>query len=150
MAAAGKDKFVRIYDEATKSMVLQMKENGKFCGHSNRIFAVKWDPINSNLLASGGWDNTVQIYDIREKGPVASIYGPHGCGEAISFRNDGKIMLTGSYRQENVLELWDNRMNKKFRNIAWDGPKLSETLEAQMQEEKQEEEKDEDNDLEDD
>jgi hypothetical protein len=32
--------------------------------------------------------------------------------------------LTGSYREENALELWDLRTNKKFRDIEWDGPKV--------------------------
>ena len=42
-------------------------------------------------------------------------------------------MLTGSYRQENVLELWDLRKNKKFRDIDWDGPKVSENYKAQSE-----------------
>ena len=102
-----------------------MKENGDMPGHSNRIFCVRFDPLNSNMLASVGWDNTVQIYDIRKKGTVGSIYGPHICGDAIDYFNDGFTLLTGSYRQDNVLELWDLRKLKKFRDIEWDGPKAS-------------------------
>ena len=98
LATAGKDKYIRLYDEQTKSIVLRMKENGELPGHSNRIFCVRFDPQNSNMLSSGGWDNTVQIYDIRKKGPVGSIYGPHICGDAIDYYNDGFTLLTGSYR----------------------------------------------------
>lgn len=112
-----------------------MKDNAEFCGHSNRIFCVRFDSANQNILASGGWDNTVQIYDIRKKGPVASIYGPHVCGDAIDFKNDGYTMLTGSYRQDNVLELWDLRNFKKMRDLSWEGPtKSNETLETQLDE----------------
>ena len=98
LATAGKDKYIRLYDEQTKALVMSMKENGELCGHSNRVFCVKFDPVNQNMLASGGWDNTVQIYDIRKKGPIHSIYGPHICGDAIDFKDDGNTMLTGSYR----------------------------------------------------
>ena len=60
MATAGKDKFVRLYDEQTKALVLKMKEGGeKLPGHSNRIFCVKFNPFDSNMIASGGWDNTI-------------------------------------------------------------------------------------------
>ena len=104
-------------------MVLKMKENGDLCGHSNRIFCVKFDPNDPNFLASGGWDNTIQIYDIRKRGPVAHMYGPHVCGDAIDFKNDGTTLLTGSYRQTDVLELWDLRNFKKFKTYHWDGPK---------------------------
>jgi hypothetical protein len=136
---------VRLYDEQTKSLVLKMKERKELCGHSNRIFCVKFDPNDSNKVVSGGWDNTVQFYDIRSKGPVASIYGPHVCGKAIDFHNDGHTLLTGSYRQEDVLELWDMRVNKKFRDIRWDGPKASEVSNENMEEEKSEAPGDEEN-----
>ena len=36
-------------------------------GHSNRIFSVAWHPSEGegNILATGGWDNTVQVWDVR-------------------------------------------------------------------------------------
>ena len=55
--------YVRIYDETTKSQVLQMKEKGELPGHSNRIFAVKF--VDENLLISGGWDAVVHVWDVR-------------------------------------------------------------------------------------
>ena len=72
-------------------------------------------------MVSGGWDNTVWIYDIRERGPVGMIYGPHICGDAIDLRSDGNTLLTGSYRQENPLELWDIRKLEKLKEIDWYG-----------------------------
>lgn len=141
MATAGKDKHVRLYDEQTKGLVLKMKEGGEMLpGHSNRIFAVKFNPNDPNIIASGGWDNTVQIYDIRRRGPIVSIYGPHICGEAIDFRSDNTTLLTGSYRGEDVLELWDLRTYKKFRTIDWEGPKAE-----QMQKNFQDEEENKEN-----
>jgi COMPASS component SWD3 len=99
-----------------------MKENSDFCGHSNRVFCVKFNPNQPNCIASGGWDNTIQIYDLRAKGVVGSIYGPHVCGDAIDFKNDGFTMMTGSYRMENALELWDLRNGMKYRDVNWNGP----------------------------
>lgn len=98
-----------------------MKERTGFCGHSNRIFSIKFHPFDSNILVSGGWDNTVWIYDVRQRGPVGNIYGPHICGEAIDLRQDGFTLLTGSYRQENPLELWDIRKFEKLKDIDWYG-----------------------------
>jgi len=49
-------------------------------------------------------------------------------------------LLTGSYREEDAIELWDLRTLKKVRDIAWDGPKASEDLEQQMEEDKDKEE----------
>ena len=66
LAVAGKDCRIRIYDEATKSLTMTMKMLGENPGHSNRIFSVKFSPYNPNLLVSGGWDNTLQLNDLRE------------------------------------------------------------------------------------
>lgn len=37
------------------------------------------------MVVSGGWDNTVQIWDIRVGGAVRMFYGPHICGEAVDM-----------------------------------------------------------------
>ena len=62
LAVAGNDAKIRIYDEnsASKEFLLTLKPNGKaFPGHTNRIFALKFDHTNENILYSAGWDDTV-------------------------------------------------------------------------------------------
>lgn len=98
---------VRVYEENTKVLLSTMAEGSgnKSCGHSNRVYAVKFKPNDLNVLISGGWDNTLQvaffsfsfclpffvltstlqIWDIRAGQSVRSIYGPHICGSFISF-----------------------------------------------------------------
>ena len=98
-----------------------MKEKLDFPGHSNRIFCVKWNHVDQNMVVSGGWDSTIQIYDIRHRGPIAYIYGPHICGDSIAFRNDGVTMVTGSYRWKEVLEVWDLRKMQRTRVVDWEG-----------------------------
>jgi WD40 repeat protein len=34
-------------------------------GHINRVFAVKFDKEDENLLISGGWDNNIKVWDLR-------------------------------------------------------------------------------------
>ena len=68
---AGKDKIVRLYDEATKSLIVSMQgsqyagSSKDTAGHSNRIFSSKFVPHDQNLLLTGGWDNTVMVWDLR-------------------------------------------------------------------------------------
>jgi len=72
MATAGSNTIVYVYDEQTRQKVLEMKVGGKkLPGHSSRIFAVRFSPQDPNVLVSGGWDRTLQIYDIREGRTVA-------------------------------------------------------------------------------
>lgn len=106
LATAGKDFTVRVYDEETKALVSSFSQGIlHHSGHSNRIFASKWKPDDENVLLTGGWDNSVMIWDLRMKIVARSFYGPHIAGEALDIQNDS--ILTGSYRADNTLETWD-------------------------------------------
>lgn len=107
-ATAGKDACVRIYDEETNSLEATLRggNNLTTAGHANRIFSVIWAPFDENVLLSGGWDNTVQIWDRRQKHAVRRIFGPHICGDALDV-DYRKRVLTGSWRQDNQIQLWD-------------------------------------------
>jgi COMPASS component SWD3 len=83
---AGKDYSLRIYEEATKSLVTTLSQNvmGTSRGHSNCVFSVKWHPTDPQIVLSAGWDNTVCIWDRRTRsGAVRSIFGPHVCGDSL-------------------------------------------------------------------
>lgn len=118
-ATAGKDKTVRLYDEATKSLVTAMSGgvSNVTAGHSNRVFALKFNPDDPNMLLSAGWDNTVQVWDVRAGHAVRCIFGPFVAGEALDLV-DWKV-LTGSHRVDNPLEMWDLRSGKLMERVEW-------------------------------
>ena len=68
-----------------------------------------------DVLFSGGWDNTVQIWDLRVGQPTGSMYGPHLCGDALDIK--GHECLTGSWRPTTALQLWDVRT--RAGEISW-------------------------------
>lgn len=80
------------------------------------------------MLVSGGWDNNVFVYDMRYRGPVHAIYGPHICGDSIAFKSDGHTMICGSYRGDDALEVYDLRMMRRSRVIPWTGTGAEELL----------------------
>lgn len=87
-------------------------------GHNNKVFAVKFDKEDENMLISGGWDNNVKVWDLREPSPVRSIYGPYVCGDALDI-HDGYI-LTGSWRGDKQLQMWDFGTCEFIEDILWD------------------------------
>jgi len=121
-ATAGNDKLVRMYDDKTKSLVTTMiPGNFNQPGHSNRIFSIKFHKENQNLMASGGWDNTVQFYDIKSGTIFNSVYGPHICGDSLDMK--GNYMITGSWALKDQIQIWDLRMFKVVSNVEWEKDK---------------------------
>mmetsp|Transcript_9074 Transcript_9074/g.9125 ORF Transcript_9074/g.9125 Transcript_9074/m.9125 type:complete len:358 (-) Transcript_9074:178-1251(-) len=121
---AGKDAVLRYYDEATKTQVLQLmggtsRSVDVAAGHSNRVFSTKFVPQDDNLIISGGWDNTIQLWDVRVGLSIKSIYGAHICGDSLDIV--GNEILAGSWRPENQLEVYDMRSGDRTLNIPWGG-----------------------------
>jgi WD40 repeat protein len=121
-ATAGNDKLVRLYDDKTKSLITTMT-SGNFNqpGHSNRIFAVNFHKQNPNFMASGGWDNTVQFYDVKSGNIINSVYGPHISGDSLDMKGD--YMITGSWALKDQIQIWDLRMFKVVTNVKWEQDK---------------------------
>jgi len=129
-ASGGRDGKIRIYDETTKSLITTLSAGGggraaataiaggsgvsgsgystsTTTGHSNRVYVVKYHPKDENILVSGGWDNTIQIWDIAAGYSIRSIYGPHLCGDALDISLDGTTVVTASWRPHETLQRWD-------------------------------------------
>jgi len=121
-ATGGRDGHVRLYDEATKALVSSLtagKDKGT-TGHSNRVYSVRWHPRDDNVLVSGGWDNTIQVWDTRAGYSVRSIYGPHICGDALDLSpTDGNTILTGSWRPHECLQRWDLASGKLIDTVPF-------------------------------
>lgn len=49
-----------------------------FQGHTTRVYCAKFnkDPENPHIVYSGGWDQNLTIWDLREKKPINNIFGP--------------------------------------------------------------------------
>eukprot|EP00357_Protocruzia_adherens_P022906 CAMPEP_0114995856 /NCGR_PEP_ID=MMETSP0216-20121206/13973_1 /TAXON_ID=223996 /ORGANISM="Protocruzia adherens, Strain Boccale" /LENGTH=384 /DNA_ID=CAMNT_0002359967 /DNA_START=132 /DNA_END=1286 /DNA_ORIENTATION=+ len=105
-ACSGKEMSIRIYDEATRKLVVNMnKPSGNAPGHTNKVFSVKFDKEDPNTVLSGGWDSSIQIWDIRQGLPVGCLNGPFLCGDSLDIL-DG-VILTGSWRPKEQIQIWD-------------------------------------------
>ena len=86
------------------------------CGHSNRIYSLCFVPDSgAGVLVSGGWDQTVQVWDAREGQAVRSISGPLVCGDSLDVR--GSQLLAGSWRHEHHLQLFDLGSGRLITNL---------------------------------
>ncbi|CEL94177.1 unnamed protein product [Vitrella brassicaformis CCMP3155] len=122
-ATGGRQRYITVYDETTKdvSVMLRGTESSMHPGHSNRVFSIRFHPTEP-IVVSGGWDHTVQLWDMRTGHAEHSLYGPFVCGDAVDLSADGTTILTGSWRSEKQLQLWDLRTRKLLEDIEWHSP----------------------------
>lgn len=120
-ATAGKDRLVRVYDEATKRLVQSLSggDQKECAGHSNRVFSLKFHPLQPNVILSGGWDNTVQLWDLRKGHSVRSFWNCYLTGDAVDISSDGNQLLTGSYRTKDALQVWDCGTGALVEGVPW-------------------------------
>ena len=120
-ASAGRDCKVRIYDFSTKKIVQELSRNEfdleTTRGHCNRIYSLKFNPEDTNMMLSGGWDDTIQVWDLRAGSPVRAIFGPHICGDSIDISRNN--ILACSWRTDDQIQLFDIRTFTPIQTIKW-------------------------------
>jgi WD40 repeat protein len=116
----GADCVVRYYNLNSRRKILDLASKiyaqGTVTGHGSHIFAAAF--MNDNVIASSGWDDTVLLWDIRGAQMVRALCGPHVCGEALCFTNQGRTMITGSWRDKDQLQFWDVGSGKVMHSIS--------------------------------
>ncbi|XP_059495374.1 uncharacterized protein LOC125446485 isoform X2 [Stegostoma tigrinum] len=95
-ATAGSNRGIKIYDTRTNQVinilepadyVTSGKELNPIDGHTRRIFAVRFHPEERHIFVSGGWDDSIKIWDKRMASEARKVLtGPHICGPAIDIK----------------------------------------------------------------
>lgn len=62
---------------------------GAVDGHTSRIFQCCFNPRSNHEFVSGGWDEVVYYWDVRQPHAIRHISGIHICGEGIDINSKG-------------------------------------------------------------
>ncbi|KAK6467596.1 WD repeat-containing protein 78-like [Huso huso] len=120
---AGSDCQLHLYDTETRQRIHTCRASHSMSlmdGHRFRVFAVTFHPEKEDEFISGGWDNTVQFWDSKQQHSVRKLSGPHICGDALQIDPSTNQILSGSWRKERALEVWDYNSGEKVTEISDD------------------------------
>lgn len=119
---AGLDTKVRIYDFETQQIISTLErardvDDDPIPGHTNRVFSLIFDPLDPFLMYSGGWDDTIQVWDFRVGRSIRSLFGPHVCSDSLDIYQ--KQLAVGSWRTKDQLQIWDLRNYQVSQTFQW-------------------------------
>ncbi len=76
-------------------------------GHAESITQLSISP-DGKLLASGSWDKSVRIWDIRSGRELKALEGFPNWVNSVAFSPDGKKLVAGSYKELRVYNIGSN------------------------------------------
>lgn len=88
----GDDARVLMYDENSKTLerIFKSSDAAELDGHVSKVFSVCFNPTSNYEFITGGWDDVICFWDIRQLGAIRHISGPHICGDGLDISADGK------------------------------------------------------------
>ncbi|KAM4631656.1 uncharacterized protein O3C94_018274 isoform 1-T2 [Discoglossus pictus] len=120
---AGSSHDIFVYDTETTKRVSVCQPSPSMTvmdGHRSRIFGLTFNPLNDEEFISGGWDDTVQFWNIQETHSLRKISGPHVCGDSLDIDPDTNEILIGSWRKLENLQIWDGLTCEKTMTVPDD------------------------------
>ena len=91
-----------------------LRRKNKSCN----VFCLEFDPTNSNVLAVGGWNSNIQLWDIETEQLIKTIDTGKDQVADLRFSPDGKFFVSISYETE--IEIW-NRETTKASTLKGNG-----------------------------
>jgi len=96
-------------------MEKSIKAPQTLAGHSRAVGSVAFSPDGS-MLASGSWETTIELWDVRTGGVLRTLAGDQRIVRSIAFSPDGNTIASGS--SDKIVRLWDVRTGTELCALA--------------------------------
>lgn len=90
LAACGDTPIVRLYHYHDGKLAGELKQNG----HASNAVTLAFSP-GGRQLATGGWDNSARIWDVKERKFLRAMTDHTARIEGLAWSGDGQYLVTG-------------------------------------------------------
>lgn len=87
-------------------------------GHTNFVFSANFNPQTSSQVASGGFDCTVRIWDVKSGRCTRAIDAHSEPVTSVHFIRDGSIIVSGSH--DGSCKIWDAKTGACLKTVIDD------------------------------
>ncbi|XP_065677303.1 autophagy-related protein 16 isoform X3 [Hydra vulgaris] len=88
-------------------------------GHSNKVMTAKFLGTDSSKIASGSYDRTIKVWDLRSKVCTKTLFAGSSCNDLVTSDIAGTTIISGHFDKK--IRFWDIRCDQNSNEIQLQG-----------------------------